>query len=301
MLASKLPFRLESLEQVAQDIIHCRLVPLRERCPDLPQWILEVQARAHHPVLEQRYRTATAFLQALDERNAHPEGDEEADARTVPFQRVDLHTPPPELMSRLKGKGAGTAEPDGRDAHPRDRELGRVLRISPTGGGREREVAQIGRAVGPLVKDPTGPTSLPVKSSASRPEQSGSIGEGGEGGRRESTGPNAPGSPWEGNPTRPARPERGATSPRREAALEPRLAGTRSEEEEQLTIPVEKLSMAELQQSGNIPLPARAISSAAGPTTALTRGGRFPRWLLIALVGLLLLGLGVLVYLIASG
>jgi len=279
MLSAKLPFRLESLEQVAQDIIHCRLVPLRERCPDLPLWLLEVQARAHHPVLDQRYRNATAFLQALDERNARPEGDEDADARTVPFQRVDLHTPPPELMSRLTGK----PEPP---ETTREREIGRVLRISPT-GGRERDVAhQFQARAESLLRDPTGPelsapASPAVKSSAGRPVHSGSIGEGG---REPET--HALDREWEGKPTRPERP-----SPLREA---------RREEEELLTVPVERLSMAELRQSGSVPLPASA-HSAAGPATALTRSSRFPRWLLLLVVVLFLLGVGTIAYLLAFG
>jgi serine/threonine protein kinase len=272
MLAGRLPFRLESLEQVAHDIMNCRLVPLRERSPELDPWILQVQARAHHPVLEQRYRTATAFLQALDERNASPEGVEDSDARTVPFQRVDLHTPPPELMNRLTGKAEVAAEP------ARERELGRVLRISPT-GGREREVAQL------RLKDPTGPGLVeggPVKSSAGKAVHSGSIGPasnaagGGEAGRARD---------WEGKPTRPERPP---SAPRK------------VEHEEALTVPVERLSFAELQQSGSVPLPGSAISG-AGPATSLTRAGGLRRGLLVAIVLLALGAVAAIVYLIASG
>jgi len=100
MLSAKLPFRLESLEQVADDILHCRLVPLRQRRPQLPSWLLEVVERAHHPVLDARFPSATAFLQALEQQNAHADGDE-GDVRTVPFTRVELDTPPPELIAKL--------------------------------------------------------------------------------------------------------------------------------------------------------------------------------------------------------
>jgi serine/threonine protein kinase len=99
LLCGELPFRLESLEQVAEDIQRCRLVPLRHRRADLPGWVLEVVERGHHPVIERRFPTATAFVQALEQRTASSDADE-GDARTVPFLRIELDTPPPELIGR---------------------------------------------------------------------------------------------------------------------------------------------------------------------------------------------------------
>jgi serine/threonine protein kinase len=103
LLCGKLPFRLESLEQVTDDIINCRLVPLQTLRADLPRWVYQVLDRAHHPQLGQRFPTATAFLQALEMHSARPEGDEGADARTVPFMRVQLQTPPPQLVREIVG------------------------------------------------------------------------------------------------------------------------------------------------------------------------------------------------------
>jgi eukaryotic-like serine/threonine-protein kinase len=99
LLSGHLPFRLQSLEQVAEDIRRCRLVPLRQRCADLPGWVLQVVERGHHPVIEQRFPTATAFVQALEQRSASSDTDE-GEVRTVPFLRVQLDTPPPELIGR---------------------------------------------------------------------------------------------------------------------------------------------------------------------------------------------------------
>ena len=101
LVCGKLPFRLETLQQVTDDIINGRLVPLSTRRSDLPPWLYQVIDRAHHPNQEQRYRTATSFLQALEMQSARPGGDE----RTVPFLRVDLQTPPPQLVARLVGSG----------------------------------------------------------------------------------------------------------------------------------------------------------------------------------------------------
>jgi len=99
-LTRELPFRLESMGQVVSDLVNCRLIPLRRRTQSLPEWVYQVQERAHHPVLQKRYATPTAFLQALESRRAYL-SDEEADAKTMPFLRVELDTPPPEIMGQL--------------------------------------------------------------------------------------------------------------------------------------------------------------------------------------------------------
>jgi serine/threonine-protein kinase len=103
MLCGKLPFRLQSLEQVTDDILNCRLIPLRHRRADLPEWLYEVLDRALHARPEHRYRTATAFLQALEQKSARPEGKEGFDVRTAPFLRVELQAPPPALIAELLG------------------------------------------------------------------------------------------------------------------------------------------------------------------------------------------------------
>jgi serine/threonine-protein kinase len=99
MLTGQLPFRLESMSQVISDLINCRLIPLRHRTNTLPEWVYQVLERAHHPSTELRFRSATAFLQALETQQAHV--GEEMDLKTVPFVRVDLNTPPPEIVDEL--------------------------------------------------------------------------------------------------------------------------------------------------------------------------------------------------------
>jgi serine/threonine protein kinase len=101
LLSGTLPFRLDSVDQVIADLVNRRLIPLRRHNGELPAWIYQVLDRAHHPDLEQRYPTATLFLQALEQANAHPEGEGDVDLRTTPFVRVDLNTPPPELVEQL--------------------------------------------------------------------------------------------------------------------------------------------------------------------------------------------------------
>jgi len=110
MLTGDLPFRLESMGQVVSDLVNCRLIPMRRRNPGLPDWVYKIQERIHHPVRQKRYGSATAFLQALESRRAYL-ADEEVDAKTVPFLRVDLDTPPPEIMDQLAHPGSQKRQP----------------------------------------------------------------------------------------------------------------------------------------------------------------------------------------------
>ncbi|MCC6748760.1 MAG: protein kinase [Deltaproteobacteria bacterium] len=101
LLSGELPFRLESMQQVAEDIANCRLIPLRQRRPELPAWLLEVLERAHHPAMGMRYPNATSFLQALELKRAGGPGEADWGTLTTPFMRVTSLPPPAELMSRL--------------------------------------------------------------------------------------------------------------------------------------------------------------------------------------------------------
>jgi serine/threonine protein kinase len=116
MLTGELPFRLESMSQVISDLINCRLIPLRHRTSTLPEWVYQVLERAHHPSLELRYRSATAFLQALESQKAY--FGEEMDQRTLPFVRVDLHTPPPEIVDGLDRSQRSYQAPERLDEPP---------------------------------------------------------------------------------------------------------------------------------------------------------------------------------------
>jgi serine/threonine protein kinase len=111
MLAGDLPFRLESMTQVVSDLLNGRLVPMRRRKEGLPEWLYEVVERALHPTVASRYPNATAFLQAMETQRAGA-GDDDTDVATVPFVRVELATPPPEIVGRLSDEGAGVKPVD---------------------------------------------------------------------------------------------------------------------------------------------------------------------------------------------
>lgn len=95
MVSGKLPFPLESLRQIQEDIAHHRLIPLERMCPDLPPWLLAILGRALAQRASDRFASATAYLQALEQRALRPP---DQDDRTTPFLRVQLATPPPELL-----------------------------------------------------------------------------------------------------------------------------------------------------------------------------------------------------------
>ncbi len=106
MLCGKLPFGLESQIQLMADILRCNLTPLDKQGMEFPPWLLQIQARALHPDVTRRYRSATTFLEALEQRSATLGGqDDPGEVKTSPFFRVDLDTPPPELMEQLNRSG----------------------------------------------------------------------------------------------------------------------------------------------------------------------------------------------------
>jgi hypothetical protein len=110
MLSRELPFRLESVDQVVNDLVSRRLVPLRHRHQDVPEWLALVAQRAHAAQVEQRFQSATEFLEALETKTPYPEADDDSHVRTKLFVRVDLETPPPDL---LRPGSAGSAQPAG--------------------------------------------------------------------------------------------------------------------------------------------------------------------------------------------
>jgi serine/threonine protein kinase len=110
LLSGTLPVELESVEQVIADLVNHRLIPLRRHNSQLPKWIYQVLDRALHPNIEERYNSAGVFLQALDQQTAYPGGEASDDARTSLFVRVDLNTPPPELLDRFARGNGDTAE-----------------------------------------------------------------------------------------------------------------------------------------------------------------------------------------------
>lgn len=95
MVSGKLPFPLESLRQIQEDIAHHRLIPLERLRPDLQPWLLAILDRALAKRASDRFVSATAYLQALEQRALRPP---DQDDRTTPFLRVQLATPPPELL-----------------------------------------------------------------------------------------------------------------------------------------------------------------------------------------------------------
>ncbi|MCA9671189.1 MAG: serine/threonine protein kinase [Myxococcales bacterium] len=116
MLSGELPFRLQSIEQVSRDIASCNLIPLHERQPALAPWLLGVVQRAQRQRPEERYPSAMAFMQALEQRRPDVSGDQ---SMTMPFMRVDPLTPPPELIGRLIGKPMpSTGEDEAPNASP---------------------------------------------------------------------------------------------------------------------------------------------------------------------------------------
>jgi serine/threonine-protein kinase len=107
MLSGQLPYPLESLDQLRDDLINHRRTPLRAYRPDLPPWLLEVVERGHHRSPDHRHVTASSFLEVLQKRSMTVSGLH--DARTVPFYRVDASTPPPDLLEKLKASMPATS------------------------------------------------------------------------------------------------------------------------------------------------------------------------------------------------
>jgi hypothetical protein len=136
---------------------------LREQRSGLPEWLLQVQERAHHPILEQRFQTATAFLQALEQKRAHVEGDEFGEAHTVPFLRVELTPPPLELIGKLSGKGGEELAAEKKELDSlgstelKETVRGPMLK-SPTGPALKSPTGPALKSpTGPALKSPTGP------------------------------------------------------------------------------------------------------------------------------------------------
>jgi len=121
-LTGELPFRLESMAQVVSDLVNCRLIPLRRRNAALPEWLFQIQERVHHPIVHSRYATATAFLQALELRRAYL-ANEEIEAKTVPFLRVELDTPPPEILGQLSRPIQDYGSPGAAEARSTSHEI----------------------------------------------------------------------------------------------------------------------------------------------------------------------------------
>ena len=66
MLAGKLPFPTQSLAQITSDIIRHNFAPVTEHRPDLPPWLVKVVDRALERDIDDRFPSATDFLQALE-------------------------------------------------------------------------------------------------------------------------------------------------------------------------------------------------------------------------------------------
>lgn len=145
MLTGDLPYELRTVAQVTRDIAACKLIPLARRRQDLPAWVYQLFERATNRERQQRFSTATAFLEALERRNAWPTINTDNQGRTVPFMRVPAHRPPADLMGHLMGD---------RPAAPN---VGEVTADSPTvidAGppiGGERTEAPPARAAAPPV------------------------------------------------------------------------------------------------------------------------------------------------------
>jgi serine/threonine protein kinase len=103
MLSGELPFPLESLLQISDDIMHCRFTPLRKKRPELPSWLLAVQERAHQRDQASRFQSAAEFLQALDRKKAKPEREVDS---TLPYIRLES-AGEPVFTERARGFAPG--------------------------------------------------------------------------------------------------------------------------------------------------------------------------------------------------